>query len=247
MSTLFKVSLINDFARRSFRDSADQDYIAARAVWRLNLDQQFRWLALQSFEKYLKAILVFNRKSAKGLGHNILRASYRVANIEGLEFSLPDDVQKFIEYLADYGPDRYLSHPTHLPRNSILVLDQGIWCVRRYCFYLDGESTPGPDDRRSKLRDSNIRKIHNPLYEQNPHKYRLIGGYIEGLLEKQGPGYQELVWKNFYYGQRKKKILKSLRLRVSAVNPTHSLHPEIFAELEKYVDFSKEVRDLYTS
>jgi len=64
-----KTPYINDFANRSFRDHADQDYIMARIAYRKEFDQQFRWCSLQALEKYLKAILLYNRVSAKGIGH----------------------------------------------------------------------------------------------------------------------------------------------------------------------------------
>ncbi len=59
---------VNDYITRSFRDVADEDYVAARALYRDGLDRQFLWAALQSVEKYLKAILAYNRISIKGLG-----------------------------------------------------------------------------------------------------------------------------------------------------------------------------------
>ena len=49
---------LNNIATRSFRDVADQDYIAARLCYRSNLMVQFVWMAEQAIEKYLKAILV---------------------------------------------------------------------------------------------------------------------------------------------------------------------------------------------
>jgi len=69
---------INDFANRSFRDHADQDYIMARIAYLKEFDQQFRWCALQALEKYLKAILLYNRVSAKGIGHNLVKGLNRV-------------------------------------------------------------------------------------------------------------------------------------------------------------------------
>ncbi|MCA1796649.1 MAG: HEPN domain-containing protein [Geobacteraceae bacterium] len=59
--------LINDFATRSFRDVADQDYIAARLSYRHGLYPQFHWQSLQALEKYLKAILLYNREQAHGV------------------------------------------------------------------------------------------------------------------------------------------------------------------------------------
>ncbi len=63
--------LINDFATRSFRDIADQDYIAARLSYRHGLYSQFHWQSLQALEKYLKAILLYNRIKATNINHDI--------------------------------------------------------------------------------------------------------------------------------------------------------------------------------
>lgn len=75
---------INDFANRSFRDFADQDYIMARIAYRKEFDQQFLWCSLQAIEKYLKAILIYNRVSTKGVSHNLVKALSRVKNIPEL-------------------------------------------------------------------------------------------------------------------------------------------------------------------
>lgn len=61
-------ALMNDFATRSFRDIADQDYIAARLSYRYGLYSQFHWQSLQAIEKYLKAILLYNRTD---INHNL--------------------------------------------------------------------------------------------------------------------------------------------------------------------------------
>jgi hypothetical protein len=45
--------LLNDFAKRCFRDVADHDYILARLAYRSGLFPQFHWCALQAIEKYL--------------------------------------------------------------------------------------------------------------------------------------------------------------------------------------------------
>jgi HEPN domain-containing protein len=100
-------ALINDFANRSFRDFADQDYISARIAYRNKFDQQFRWCSLQAIEKYLKAILLYNRKSSKDVKHDVNSALHRVQEINDLEFSVPPDVETFIDFLSTYGEDRY--------------------------------------------------------------------------------------------------------------------------------------------
>ena len=57
--------VLNTFASDVFRRQADFDYVAARANYKMQLRQQFLWSAQQSIEKYLKAILLFNGKSAR--------------------------------------------------------------------------------------------------------------------------------------------------------------------------------------
>jgi hypothetical protein len=49
--------LINNFATRSFRDTADGDYIAARLAYRAGLTQNFLWSSLQAIENTLNAYL----------------------------------------------------------------------------------------------------------------------------------------------------------------------------------------------
>ncbi|MBB3190600.1 hypothetical protein [Halomonas cerina] len=235
---------INDFANRSFRDLADQDYIMARIAYRKEFDHQFRWCSLQALEKYLKAILIYNRVSARGLGHNLDKALVRVQDIEDLEFALPSsDVESFIEYISRFGPDRYLSHPTHLREDSLITLDKAVWCVRRYCFFMRQVVTH--DGVEVDLFESNKKKATNPYYEANRHKYKIFNGYLEKVISKGLPSYEDLVWKNFFFGKVKKHKIKNFRFRMSSQNPTHSIHPDIFYTLEQLVDFPKEVKNAY--
>lgn len=237
---------VNDFANRSFRDSADQDYIMARIAYRKEFDQQFRWCSLQALEKYLKAILLYNRVSAKGVGHDLMKAMGRVENIEDLEFSLPSaDVEKFVEYISTYGADRYLSHPTHLKENALLTLDKTVWSIRRYCFFM--RQVAKNEEGEVDLFEANKKKVINPYYETNRHKYKIFNGYLEKVITKGLPSYEDLVWKNFFFGKVKKHKITNFRFRMSSQNPTHSLHPEIFNTLEGLVDFPKAVKDAYKS
>lgn len=239
-----KTPYINDFANRSFRDYADQDYIMARIAYRKEFDQQFRWCSLQALEKYLKAILIYNCKSAKGIGHDIVEALERVKSISDLGFSLPSsDMEKFIAYISTYGADRYLSHPTYLRYNALLTLDKTVWCVRRYCYFM--RQVIKKDGGELPLFEFNKQKATNPYYETNRHKYKPFHGYLEKVLEKRLPSYDDLVWKNFFYGKIKKHKIKNFTLRMSGQNPTHSLRPEIFDTLNKLVDFPKEVKNKY--
>ena len=231
---------INTFASRSFRDLADQDYVSARIAYRKEFDQQFRWCSLQAIEKYLKAILLYNRISSKGLRHNLNEALKRVKGIKDLEFSVPSDVEKFIDYISVYGPDRYLGHPTHLKDSALLTLDKSVWCIRRHCFFM--RQVVKTDSGERHLFEANKQKAMNPYFEEHPNKYRIVGGYLEEVLDKKLPAYYDLVWKNFFFGQVKKHKIKNFKFRMSSQNPIHALHAEIFDTLDSLVDFPKQVR-----
>jgi len=109
-----KESLINDFVDRSFRNVADRDYIAARIVFRYGLEQQFLWFAQQSIEKYLKAILLYNRFDTRHYGHNLSEIYEALLKIPDIDFDFPEDIQLFIKYLDQYGFNRYFEIPYHL-------------------------------------------------------------------------------------------------------------------------------------
>ncbi len=239
-----KTPYINDFANRSFRDFADQDYIMARIAYRKEFDQQFRWCSLQALEKYLKAILIYNRVSAKGIGHDLVMAVSRVKDISDLSFTLPSsDLEKFIEYISTYGKDRYLSHPTYLRDNALLTLDKTVWCVRRYCYFM--RQVIKKDGHVISLFEHNKNEVTNPYYGTNRHKYKIFNGYIEKVIEKRLPSYNDLVWKNFFFGRVKKHKIKNFTFRTSSQNPTHSLHPEMFETLSQLVDFPQSKKNKY--
>ncbi len=240
------IPYINDFASRSFRDYADQDYIMSRIAYRNEFDQQFRWCALQALEKYLKAILLYNNCTAKGIGHNIVKGINRVKRIPDLDFSLPStDTEEFVEYISVYGPDRYLSHPTHLENDALLMLDKTVWCIRRYCYFMRGVIEQ--NGQQINLFELNKQKATNPYFETYRHKYKIFDGYLEKVIKEKLPSYDALVWKNFFYGRVKKHKIKKIRFRMSWQNPTHSMYPEKFAMLNEMVDFPKNVKNEYGS
>jgi HEPN domain-containing protein len=90
---------VNAFGTQSFRDQADRDYIAARLACRHELFPQFLWSSQQAIEKYLKAILLYNRIKANNVKHDLDLAL-------SLTQSLPFDIKfsersrKFIDHLG---------------------------------------------------------------------------------------------------------------------------------------------------
>lgn len=66
---------INSYASRCFRDVADADYVSARMCYRAGLFAQFQWAGLQACEKYLKAILLYNRIPSHNVGHSLKKVT----------------------------------------------------------------------------------------------------------------------------------------------------------------------------
>lgn len=81
---------INYFAIRSFRDTADRDYINARMAFRAELLPQFRWSALHALEKYAKCLLILQRvpKSNQGrIQHEVIKSINLLPKKEELKLS----------------------------------------------------------------------------------------------------------------------------------------------------------------
>lgn len=99
--------LLNDFAIRSFRNTADADYVAARATFRAKLTPQFLWLSLQAIEKYIKCILLLNRVSSKGVNHFLKEGLKRIRGSAQISLELTNATETFIRHLDEYGRWRY--------------------------------------------------------------------------------------------------------------------------------------------
>src|SRR4051794_9886745 len=60
-----------DIVRQMFINTADDNYVSARVAYFEDRDWDFWWLTLHAIEKYLKAILLLNDRSAKAFGHQL--------------------------------------------------------------------------------------------------------------------------------------------------------------------------------
>jgi len=244
MDDITKQALINRFIDESFRDSADKDYICARVSYRYGLVAQFYWSALQAIEKYLKAILLYNRKNAKKLGHEISKAYTKVLTINDINFRFPKNINKYLAHIEEQGGNRYFEYPRNSYGQELPYLDKTVWHIRQYCFFL---RTVALDN--GKLKDQfpvNIKEIERNIIKGPTMRNFAFRGTLEDILCDGTSKLREpLVWENFYFGSYKKKVIRFRSLRCSA-NPIHVLHPEIYPELAKMVDFSRSVRDYFT-
>ena len=101
---------------KMFFETADINYISARAAFFDQRDWDFWWLILHALEKYLKSIILMNGKSAKDGGHDLKKLLNQVKDIDdrlvlptlvcpdiaGAEWNNYPDA-KFLDRLSTYG------------------------------------------------------------------------------------------------------------------------------------------------
>jgi len=236
---------LNDFATRCFRDTADQDYIMARAAYRAELDAQFLWSGLQAIEKYIKAILLYNRipqPQKKGrLGHDLERG---LKELEKLPFkmNLSEPTHQIIRHLDTYGRFRYLDTPYHVRDTDLLKLDRAVWEMRFYCRVLDHQLTGG--GQTFEMLQHNLDLIGRAIEAGVPSREAERGLIEDVLSKKDHPARSMLVWKNLFFNRHNRNTIK-WRSRSRSVNSPLSLRPELLHEVLKYVWLPGEVVRAY--
>lgn len=237
--------LVNDFATRSFRDTGDGDYIAARLAFRFQLVPQFLWSSLQAIEKYLKCMLVLNRIMAER-GHSLDEILKIFDKNKKFELGLSEDAKKFLVFLDTYGRHRYYETPYYIRGHELLLLDKTVWEIRRYA--------RGMDYNIQSLSGEVVEMLEHEIAtnvsaeSKPPHSFYIIGGRLESIIEdRKHPSREPLLWQNAFYGKRVRKTVK-LPGRGEAGNSPLWLHPEILDEVLKYVwmpdGIAKAYRDL---
>jgi HEPN domain-containing protein len=234
--------LLNDFATRSFRDIADQDYIAARLSYRHGLYTQFHWQSLQAIEKYLKAILLYNRIKATDINHDLERALNHTKKLP-FEIVRSNSTDEFIKHLTIYGRFRYLESSYFIHGPKLVELDKAVWEIRRYCRVLNYDLKLHDGEIKNML-DLEIEGIKNT--ENNPfQKFKIHGGLLEKIIENpKNVSRGALIWQNAFFGTITRNVV-SVPTPFNAVNSPLTLHPELIDEVIKYVFLPKDVVTAY--
>ncbi|MFA6232103.1 MAG: HEPN domain-containing protein [Rhodanobacter sp.] len=232
-------ALVNDFAIRSFRETADKDYIAARMAYRSQLIQPFLWSALHCLEKYVKGILVLNRVKAH-TGHSVLPGIERMKLHGKFELDLSADTVKFIKKLEDYGAEyRYYEVSYDIRPFDLARFDRAVWELRRYCQPLDYDITD-MNGKTVNLLTYELDRIHRAK-AMHAKGTCVMGGVLENIIEKRDhPAREALIWNNLFFGTSRRKGVK-MRPNWEAGNSPFFLHPEIIDEVVKYVYIPKNI------
>jgi len=215
--------ILNGFST-SFRDTADQDYIAARISYKAGLIEPFLWSSLHAIEKYLKAILLFNRVSTKDYNHNIERLLCKVQRIKNIDLRLSKKTELFIRYLNEYGDNRYFDDYVLLDMYALYNLDETVWYIRRYCY-----------DRT--LYNSSYTKIDPEKEKQEPRKYRISDGFLGKVMSEKLESYSYLTDDNYFIGDFKEVInkyaIKEKQRAIKSIVPLHHFFDDALSDEEK--------------
>ena len=237
-----KDAQINNFAIRSFRNTADRDYIHARLAYKARLIPQFQWSALHCLEKYSKCIMLLNRIDGKSVRHEVTPAIEKINLQNRVHIELSEQTDDFIKHLESGARFRYLEVSWSNRKLDIARLDRAVWEIRRYCQPLWGISEDdGSRKKYYKLRIESLRGIQKITNANS----RIMGGVLERILkDKNNPSREGLIYKNLFYStsSRKKVVIRD---SFSAENAPLWLEPELLNEITKYIYFPKSLQAPY--
>lgn len=226
-------ALLNSFAIRSFRDTADRDYIHARSAYKARLIPQFRWSALHCLEKYAKCILLLNRIPAKELNHEISGALDLLEKHGAFKIEFSPKSLEFIRGLELGARHRYFEVSYFSFSSDITYLDLTVSELRRYCQCLF-ISQDGKDP--ICFMNGVIQRIRSAA-TTSPRDTCIDGGWLERVLgNKSHPARSTLIWQNPFFGSKTRKRIR-LPNYIEGENSPLFLNPEILNEVKKYVKF----------
>ncbi len=173
-----KSSLVHEL----FVRTADENYITARWCALNLLQTDFLWLAVHALEKYLKAVLLLNGKSAKTYSHDIV-GHYAAATIIAGSL-LPGALQKpadldifhwreltpedFVKHLFRNGnaDNRYLIYGYITHSQDLHMLDQMVFAICRLICALDEPFVPGHQPGVPTVTNREVLANHPEYYHR---------------------------------------------------------------------------------
>jgi HEPN domain-containing protein len=217
--------LLNDLAIRSFRDIADQDYIAARLAYHHKLPEPSLWQSQQALEKYLKCILLLQRIPANDIGHNLSKAVERIQEIRSISVQLTAQTISFISHLDMYGAERYLTTSSVAFGNDVVRLDRAVWELRRFCTLSPHPHKLEPKEGKRATRYS-------------------LRGWLEDVLAEDTDRRRALLRENGFWGSSRRTRV-NVPGWVCCSNAPLYMHPEILTLATKYIQIPKQLVEAF--
>ena len=243
---------LNSIASEVFRDQADADYVVARSAWRMRLNEQYHWAALQAIEKYLKGILLYNGLSSrwppgakedprKQYGHQLAELYDAIEAHCQLDTGHPSSLRDFVERIETVGTSRYLTRSTTPRRYWVRHLDEAVWCIRRFCRFL-GCTPADTDPQKVQIRAAWLRTVKDPKLRERPTRLRIANGRLEKIIAqpRSNSSRQALVWNNRFFGSR---VRHELRMHVwdswliAPPDRPHFQEPALRKQLESFIQW----------
>ena len=229
---------LNQFAIRCFRETGDADYIAARLAMRARLAGPFLWSAEQAVEKYLKCILMLNRRTTIKLGHDIKTALELINSELPFKLYLDPVEQKLFDHLTEWEGDRYLLQSYTLQDLELLKLDRLVWRLRQYCQPLD--VVHYADQPNNTVLLENVKRIEAGL--NGPAQAGHVpGGLLEQILaDRKHRSREGLVWANAWYCVKPRTKVR-FTCGFLSVNAPLWLNPELADQAAHWMKIPKDI------
>ncbi|MCW2086187.1 UNVERIFIED_ORG: hypothetical protein M2193_008362 [Bradyrhizobium japonicum] len=184
-----KNSIINEL----FIATADDNYVLARWCFHQHLNVDFYWLAVHALEKYLKAILLLNGKSAKSYGHDVVKLYASVmplapelfpAILQKPEDRMPDEYwhnETMVDFIGRLHRDgqadnRYQLFGYSRQPEDLWKLDQVVYSVRRACRPLETYVLGKPLDGSTNLSNRDLLKKYPKRWQLSSRLENTMSG-----------------------------------------------------------------------
>lgn len=237
---------------RMLVSTADHDYLTARWAALHQINTNFFWLAQQALEKYMKAILLYNGRTSKGFGHDLVALLPAVRSLD-LRIVFPDldrptslsannpDFHWRVESLGSfiarinqlgdpsnrygvYGWSNWFPH-------DLMKLDRVVWQLRRLC-------------RKFSLTIENRKIDELQLLINSPGAWRMIGRPLplEGVFDRRfgDEVYRALMALNFSFSS---SVSHNMGWTISSTESPLSEPLRLIASSDASAEVRKEARD----
>lgn len=179
--------------REMFVDTADDNYVAARWCYSEYLFIDFHWLAVHTLEKYFKAVLMLNGKSAKNFRHDVTKlfpvVQCLVGDLLPKMLCKPKQIESddwyeetpaaYLKRLFRFGnaDNRYMLFGYNQFYEDLYKLDRMVFSVRRLCDALDKYYLPRhAREMLGKRKAKDIVFTRREFLARNPDYWEKVAG-----------------------------------------------------------------------